>query len=143
MQHARTVSVRIMPLADDAGAPVSESWEPLSVVDFCVLGLVGTFQAFAVLVCVHLIWWRTWPPYVTKNVDLVAISTISGVLWMIAIALTKFVRREKGDILAACDFDVSQGCRHCVQLFFEAGLEGKHVSNKNNAHDEIVDGHLE
>lgn len=49
-------------------------WEPLSGADYFILGLVGTFQVAALVVCGHLIWYRTWPPYVTKNVNLVVIT---------------------------------------------------------------------
>ena len=49
-------------------------WEPLSSVDFALVGSVGFLQAIAVGICVHLLWWRRWPPYVTKNVNLVVIS---------------------------------------------------------------------
>ena len=111
---ARTARALIVSMADDAGSmmegPVSEPWEPLSVVDVSLLGLVGTFQAFAVLICVHLIWCRKWPPYVTKNVDLVVTSTVAGVLWTFAMANSfGLIRRERGDILAACDFEVCSG----------------------------------
>lgn len=51
-----------------------EVWEPLSTPDFWVLGFVATFQTVALLVCAHLLRWRKWPPYVTKNVDVVIIS---------------------------------------------------------------------
>ncbi len=49
-------------------------WEPLSVVDVSVLGLVGTLQLFALLICVHLLRNRKWPPYVTKNPILVVFA---------------------------------------------------------------------
>lgn len=98
---------------DDAGgtgqdAPaVSEPSVTLSRVDGILVGLVGTWQAFALLICVHLIWCRKWPPYVTKNVALVVIATVSGVLWTVATYLSRgFVSREKGDILANCALEV-------------------------------------
>ncbi|CAM9864306.1 unnamed protein product [Ectocarpus sp. 6 AP-2014] len=50
-----------------------EPWEPLGMADYLMLGIVGTFQAFALGVCIHLFRWRKWPPYVTKNVDIVII----------------------------------------------------------------------
>lgn len=50
-----------------------EVWEPLTMVDYIMLGFVGTAQAFALGVCVHLLSWRNWPPYVTKNVDIVIV----------------------------------------------------------------------
>ncbi|CAN0136515.1 unnamed protein product, partial [Ectocarpus fasciculatus] len=56
-----------------------EAWEPLTMVDYLMLGIVGTFQAFALGVCVHLFVWRKWPPYVTKNVEIVIIM-VSGVV---------------------------------------------------------------
>lgn len=55
----------------------AEPWEPLTMVDYLMLGIVGTFQALALGVCVHLFVWRNWPPYVTKNVDIVIIM-VSG-----------------------------------------------------------------
>lgn len=102
---------RVMFATEDEGGTggdaVSEAWEPLSVVDAVILALVGTLQGLALLICVHLIRWRKWPPYVTKNVTLVVISTVSGVLWTVAVYLnTGFIRRQEGDILAACDFMV-------------------------------------
>lgn len=48
-----------------------QAWEPLSFVDFVLLGMVATFQVAALLVCAHLVRWRKWPPYLTKNVDVV------------------------------------------------------------------------
>ena len=100
-----------MSTADDAGdtaeSPDSEPWEPLSVVDVTVLGLVGTFQAIALLICVHLVRWRKWPPYITKNVDLVVTSAVAGALSTIAVAISfGFFRREQGDFLASCNFEV-------------------------------------
>ncbi|CAM9296984.1 unnamed protein product, partial [Ectocarpus sp. 8 AP-2014] len=50
-----------------------EPWEPLTMADYLMLGIVGTFQAFALGVCIHLFRWRKWPPYVTKNVDIVIV----------------------------------------------------------------------
>lgn len=111
----RAVRARIMSTAETVGGTavgsVSESgetWETLSLVDFIILGLVSTLQAFTFAICVHLIRWRKWPPYITKNVDLVITSAVSGILWTITKAVANgFARREEGDILAACDFEVS------------------------------------
>ncbi|CAB1105051.1 unnamed protein product [Ectocarpus sp. CCAP 1310/34] len=50
-----------------------EVWEPLAMVDYIMLGFVGTVQTFALGVCIHLLSWRHWPPYVTKNVDIVIV----------------------------------------------------------------------
>lgn len=55
-------------------------WQPLTSVDYLVLGFVGTLQLAAFLVCVHLIWYRKWPPYVTKNVNLVVIAVSLSIL---------------------------------------------------------------
>lgn len=86
---------------------VSEPWESLSVVDVSIVGLIGTLQVFALLVCVHLLRWRKWPPYVTKSPGLVVVATVSGVLWTFAVAVSHgFIERDKGDVLAACDFEV-------------------------------------
>lgn len=94
-----------------AGEAVSKPWEPLAVVDVVCLGLAGTLQGFALLICMHLIRWRKWPPYVSKNVNLVIITTVSGVLWTIASCSSLgFVRWKKGDILAACALEVSITC---------------------------------
>ncbi|CAM9258383.1 unnamed protein product, partial [Scytosiphon promiscuus] len=83
-----------------------QPWEPLSSVDYAILGFNATFQVAALLICVHLLWCRKWPPYVTKNVNLVVIATLSGVLWTLAMAVScGFIEREAGDILAACDFE--------------------------------------
>lgn len=51
--------------------PESQPWEPLAFLDFFLLGVVGTFQLVALGVCIHLVVHRKWPPYVTKNVDVV------------------------------------------------------------------------
>ncbi|CAM9372968.1 unnamed protein product [Ectocarpus fasciculatus] len=83
-------------------------WEPLAMADFFVLGMVGTCQAFALGVCVHLIRWRKWPPYVTKNVDMVIIMTFAGFAWTFATAVeTGLIKRSEGDFLANCYFEVS------------------------------------
>lgn len=50
---------------------VEPAWEPLGSVDYLMLGVVGMLQAIALGVCVHLIKWRKWPPYLVKNVDIV------------------------------------------------------------------------
>eukprot|EP00903_Cladosiphon_okamuranus_P006656 g6499.t1 len=101
---------------------VSEPWDPLSAVDIGILGLIGTLQAFALLICVHLLRWRKWPPYVTKSPILVVIATVSGVLWWVSMAIASgFIEREEGDILAACDFERfvswSTLCVHTVAFF--------------------------
>ncbi|CAB1110198.1 unnamed protein product [Ectocarpus sp. CCAP 1310/34] len=89
-----------------------EVWEPLSTPDFWVLGFVATFQTVALLVCAHLLRWRKWPPYVTKNVDVVIIS---------AARLPTRQPGRPGDILAACDFERflswSTLCVHTVAFF--------------------------
>ncbi|CBJ31524.1 similar to regulator of G-protein signaling 16 [Ectocarpus siliculosus] len=84
-----------------------EPWEPLTFVDYVMLGMVGAFQAFALGVCIHLIRWRKWPPYVTKNVDIVIIMTLAGFAWTFASALeTGIIERSEGDFLANCYFEV-------------------------------------
>lgn len=91
----------------DAANAASEPSVTLSHVDGFLVGLVGVWQAFALLICVQLIRWRKWPPYVTKNVMLVVITTVSGVLWTVATFLSRgFIAREKGDILADCGLEV-------------------------------------
>lgn len=42
-----------------------------------LLGVIGALQMLSLLMCVHLLMWRKWPPYVTKNVNLVVIA-VSG-----------------------------------------------------------------
>ncbi|CAN0088475.1 unnamed protein product [Ectocarpus sp. 12 AP-2014] len=84
-----------------------EPWEPLTFADYVMLGMVGTFQAFALGVCIHLIRWRKWPPYVTKNVDIVIIMTLAGFAWTFASALeTGLIERNEGDFLANCYFEI-------------------------------------
>ncbi|CAM9832099.1 unnamed protein product [Ectocarpus sp. 12 AP-2014] len=83
-----------------------EPWEPLTMADYPMLGIVGTFQAFALGVCIHLFRWRKWPPYVTKNVDIVIIMTFAGFAWTFAGALENgLIRRSEGDILAKCPLE--------------------------------------
>lgn len=53
---------------------LKRDWEPLSAPDYAVLAFSGTWQIFALVVCVHLLLNRQWPPYVTKNVTLVIIT---------------------------------------------------------------------
>ncbi len=55
--------------------PENQPWEPLAFPDFFLLGAVGTFQLVALGVCIHLVVHRKWPPYVTKNVNLVVRDT--------------------------------------------------------------------
>ncbi|CAM9258459.1 unnamed protein product [Scytosiphon promiscuus] len=84
----------------------TEPWQPLGLLDFFVVGMVSTFQVAAFGVCIHLVQWRKWPPYVTKNVNVVIISTFAGILWTAAKAIeVGFIRRSAGDVLAACDFE--------------------------------------
>ncbi|CAM9276032.1 unnamed protein product, partial [Pylaiella littoralis] len=97
-------------------------WKPLSAVDYSLLGFIGALQVLSLLMCVHLLRWRKWPPYVTKNVSLVVITTVSGVLWTLAMALScGFFRRREGDLLAACDLERfltwSTMCVHTVAFF--------------------------
>ncbi|CAM9272311.1 unnamed protein product [Ectocarpus sp. 4 AP-2014] len=100
----------------------NQPWEPLGMLDFFVLGMVSTFQLVALGVCAHLVKWRKWPPYLTKNVDVVIISTFAGILWTATKAIeVGFVRRRVGDLLAACDFErfLAWGCLsvHVVAFF--------------------------
>lgn len=53
---------------------LGRAWVPLSTADYAVLAFGCTWQAFALVVCLHLFWNRKWPPYVTKNVTLVIIT---------------------------------------------------------------------
>ncbi|CBJ31530.1 hypothetical protein Esi_0262_0022 [Ectocarpus siliculosus] len=99
-----------------------EVWEPLTMVDYTMLGFVGTVQAFALGVCVHLLIWRNWPPYVTKNVDIVIVMTFAGFAWTIAGALENgLIRRTEGDILAKCPLERflawSALCTHMFAFF--------------------------
>ncbi|CAM9451135.1 unnamed protein product, partial [Ectocarpus sp. 4 AP-2014] len=85
-----------------------EPWEPLTFVDYLMLGMVGTFQAVALGMCIHLIRWRKWPPYVTKNVDIVIIMTLAGFAWTFASALQSgLIPRNEGDFLAICYIDTT------------------------------------
>lgn len=59
---------------------VNQPWEPLGMLDYFVLGMVSTFQLVALGVCVHLVKCRKWPPYLTKNVDVVIISVSQSLL---------------------------------------------------------------
>lgn len=59
------------------GVGEEREWEPLSTPDYAVLAFAGTWQVFALAVCVHLLVNRHWPPYVTKNVTLVIITVSS------------------------------------------------------------------
>ncbi|CAN0465169.1 unnamed protein product, partial [Hapterophycus canaliculatus] len=68
--------------------------------------MVSTSQVAALGARIHLVQWRAWPPYLTKNVNVVIISTLSGILWTGAKAIeVGFFRRSAGDVLAACDFE--------------------------------------
>ncbi|CBJ28889.1 hypothetical protein Esi_0123_0031 [Ectocarpus siliculosus] len=98
----------------------NQPWEPLGMLDFFVLGMVSTFQLVALGVCAHLVKWRKWPPYLTKNVDVVIISTFAGILWTATKAIeVGFVRRRAGDLLAACDFEVGRSrARHSPKARF-------------------------
>ena len=64
-----------MPAADDAAEDdASTPWEPLSSADYAVLTVVAFCQTVALAMCVHLLWCRKWPPYITKSVGLVVVS---------------------------------------------------------------------
>ncbi|CAM9384392.1 unnamed protein product [Ectocarpus fasciculatus] len=104
-----------------------DPWQPLTMVDYFMLGIVGTFQAFALGVCIHLFAWRHWPPYVTKNVDIVIIMTFAGFAWTFANALdVGFVQRSEGDILAECSLQKllawSTLCIHMFAFFIRVYL---------------------
>lgn len=50
----------------------STPWVPLGYGDYALLLAVSWAQTISLGMCVHLWWNRKWPPYITKNVDLVA-----------------------------------------------------------------------
>ncbi|CAM9758034.1 unnamed protein product [Ascophyllum nodosum] len=112
-----------MPAADDAAEDdASTPWEPLSSADYAVLTVVAFCQTVALAMCVHLLWCRKWPPYITKSVGLVVVSTCSGVLWGATLFIHYgYFRREEEDILAECDFELfltwSTLCVHVMTFF--------------------------
>ncbi|CAM9864710.1 unnamed protein product [Ectocarpus sp. 6 AP-2014] len=99
--------------------PDEEPWEPLAFVDYLMLGIVCTFQAFALGVCIHLIRWRKWPPYVTKNVDIVIIMTFAGFAWTFAAAVGHgIIQRSEDDFLANCYFESTDAVPTCPTRLF-------------------------
>lgn len=65
-------------------AELEREWEPLSFPDYAMLAFTGTWQFVALVVCVHLLLNRHWPPYVTKNVTLVIITVRLGASWSLS-----------------------------------------------------------
>lgn len=55
-------------------------WQPLHTTDYVMLALSAVHQVFMLAVVVHLVWRRDWPPYVTKNVNLVRLDGFVFVL---------------------------------------------------------------
>lgn len=47
-------------------------WKSLSWPDYSMLGFTAIHQLILLAVVVHLVRKRDWPPYVTKNVNLVS-----------------------------------------------------------------------
>lgn len=45
----------------------------LTSADYIVIAIVASMQLVSFFVSVHLWWWRHWPPYVVKNINLVII----------------------------------------------------------------------
>ncbi|CAN0071219.1 unnamed protein product, partial [Ectocarpus sp. 12 AP-2014] len=55
-------------------------WEPMATPDLALLSLTLLHQLVVLCVAVHLVWKRDWPPYVTKNVTLVAATGLGSSL---------------------------------------------------------------
>jgi len=73
------------------------AWEPLGFVDYLILAVVGVLQAVALGVCVHLIKWRKWPPYLVKNVDIVILmaSSVEGCCTQARLSVSSPVSRPQ------------------------------------------------
>ncbi|CAM9240524.1 unnamed protein product, partial [Hapterophycus canaliculatus] len=72
--------------------------------DFFLLGFTLVHQLMVLCVVVHLVLNRDWPPYVTKNVTLVAATGVGSSISILG-GLTAYgaLRRESGDFLAQCN----------------------------------------
>eukprot|EP00903_Cladosiphon_okamuranus_P011013 g10402.t1 len=79
------------------------AWEPMNGPDFFLLGFTLVHHILVLSVVLHLVLKRNWPPYVTKNVTLVAATGVGSSFSIVGglIAYGAW-RREEGDFLAQC-----------------------------------------
>ncbi|CAM9598675.1 unnamed protein product, partial [Ectocarpus fasciculatus] len=78
-------------------------WEPMTTPDLALLGVTLLHQLVVLCAAVHLVWKRDWPPYVTKNVTLVAVTGVGSSLYTLGgLVAYGALDREGGDLLAIC-----------------------------------------
>ncbi|CAM9494903.1 unnamed protein product, partial [Ascophyllum nodosum] len=80
-----------------------EEWTPLSRHDYVHLGITIGYQCLVLLVVLHLWLCRTWPPYIPRQISLVCLTGVAGVVAYIgALVAYGVVERHEGDFLASC-----------------------------------------
>eukprot|EP00903_Cladosiphon_okamuranus_P012393 g11615.t1 len=78
-------------------------WTPLKTTDFIHLGVTVAYQFLVLAVVAHLWVCRKWPPYIPRQITLVCITGIAGVVaYCGALIAYGVVEREEGDLLANC-----------------------------------------
>ncbi|CAB1119826.1 unnamed protein product [Ectocarpus sp. CCAP 1310/34] len=89
--------------------------------DLALLTLTLLHQLVVLCVAVHLVWKRDWPPYVTKNVTLVAATGLGSSLHALgALVAYGALDRDSGDLLARCGVEALLTLLGMALLFFPA-----------------------
>ncbi|CBJ28250.1 hypothetical protein Esi_0097_0025 [Ectocarpus siliculosus] len=89
--------------------------------DLALLSLTLFHQLVVLCAAVHLVWKRDWPPYVTKNVTLVAATGLGGSLHALgALVAYGALDRDSGDFLARCGVEALLTSLGMALLFFPA-----------------------
>ncbi|CAN0158874.1 unnamed protein product, partial [Scytosiphon promiscuus] len=78
-------------------------WTPLHTMDYLHLGITATYQVLVLVVVTHLWLCRKWPPYIPRQISLVCITGIAGVVaYFGALIAYGVFERQEGDFLANC-----------------------------------------
>lgn len=75
-------------------------WTPLRRSDWVHLGITIAYQAVVLLTVLHLWTCRQWPPYVSRQISLVCMTGIAGVVaYFGALVAYGVIRRHDNDFL--------------------------------------------
>lgn len=78
-------------------------WEPLEHDDWAHLGITVGYQALVLVAVLHLWWCRTWPPYVPRQINLVCLTGLGGMLaYLGTLIASGAVDRHDGDFIGEC-----------------------------------------
>ncbi|CAN0043469.1 unnamed protein product [Choristocarpus tenellus] len=92
-----------MASSSSASLEGEREWLPLTSGDHAVLGITIGYQLVVLVTVAHLLWWRDWPPYVTKNIAIICFTGVAGVIaYFGALVAYGVIDRQEDDFLANC-----------------------------------------